>query len=321
MQVLVVGGAGYIGSHTCKALARAGHNPIVYDNLSFGHADAVRWGPLEIGDIFDGDRLREVICEHNPDIVIHFAAFAYVGESVIDPAKYYRNNVGGTLSLIDAMRNGGVSRIIFSSTCATYGMPSIIPIDEKTPQRPINPYGHSKLMVEQVLRDYGQAYGLEWVVLRYFNAAGCDPEGELGERHNPETHAIPLALLSALGRGPRFQVFGNDYSTPDGTAIRDYVHVSDLATAHVKAAEYLLAGGVSDAFNLATGKGTSVLELLSAVERASGRAVPMDFAPRRPGDPPQLVATGTKAQKILNWEPQYYDIDAIVDTAAPWFMR
>lgn len=321
MRVLVVGGAGYIGSHSCKALALAGHEPIVYDNLVFGHEDAVKWGPLERGDILDGERLDEVLSRYKPEFVMHFAAFAYVGESVADPAKYYRNNVTGSLSLLEAMRRQGVSNIVFSSTCATYGVPETLPIVETTSQRPINPYGYSKLVVENALADYGHAYGLRWVALRYFNAAGCDPDGELGERHDPETHAIPLAISAALGSGPRFKAFGTDYPTPDGTAVRDYIHVSDLASAHVKAVDYLAQGGSSDAFNLATGRGTSVRELVEAVGRAVGRPVPVDFVERRAGDPPQLVADGTKARAVLGWEPAFTEIEPIVSTAANWFMR
>lgn len=319
-RVLVVGGAGYVGSHACKALARAGYEPVVYDNLVFGHADAVKWGPLEIGDIRDGEGLDKVFAQYRPDVVMHFAAFAYVGESVADPSKYYNNNVSGTISLLDAMRRNEVGRIVFSSTCATYGIPQSLPITEETPQAPINPYGYSKLVMERVLADYERAYGLKWAAMRYFNAAGCDPEGELGERHDPETHVIPLAILAALGTGPRFQVFGTDYDTPDGTAIRDYIHVSDLASAHVSAIPYLVGDNPSRAFNLATGRGTSVIELLRAVERATGWPVPADHSPRRAGDPPALYAVAQRAQELLGWSPEYPDIDEIVATAARWFM-
>lgn len=319
-NVLVVGGAGYIGSHACKALHRAGYTPVVYDNLVYGHRDAVKWGPFEEGDILDADRLDEVLKQYKPVCVMHFAAFAYVGESVTDPAKYYANNVSGSLSLLDAMRRNDVGSIIFSSTCATYGEVIQLPISEETPQTPVNPYGFTKLAVEHALRDYGHAYGLKWAAMRYFNAAGCDPEGELGERHDPETHAIPLALLAAIGMG-EFSVFGTDYDTPDGTAIRDYIHVSDLADAHVRAIDYLAKGGASTAFNLATGRGTSVKELLAAVGDAVGASVPAKFAPRRAGDPPKLYASAARAREVLGWQPRFTEIGAIVKTAADWFIR
>ncbi|MGA0533603.1 UDP-glucose 4-epimerase GalE [Hansschlegelia sp. KR7-227] len=321
MRVLVAGGAGYVGSHACKALAEAGYEPVTYDNLVFGHADAVKWGPLEIGDVLDAERLDEVFTRHRPDVVMHFAAFAYVGESVTDPSKYYRNNITGSIALLDAMRRNGVDKIVFSSTCATYGVPETLPISEDTPQAPINPYGYTKLVVERALADYERAYGVKWAAMRYFNAAGCDPDGELGERHDPETHAIPLAIHAALGSGPRFSVFGTDYATPDGSAIRDYVHVCDLATAHVKAIPHLANGGESRAYNLATGRGTSVIELLKSVEKAVGRPVPADYAPRRAGDPPALFAVAEAANRILDWSPRYTDIDETVATAANWFMR
>ncbi|MCX8998143.1 UDP-glucose 4-epimerase GalE [Rhizobiaceae bacterium BDR2-2] len=319
-NVLVVGGAGYIGSHVCKALHAAGYTPVVYDNLVYGHEDAVKWGPFEHGDLLDAARLDEVLARYRPSCVMHFAAYAYVGESVNDPAKYYSNNISGSFALLDAMRRNGVDTIVFSSTCATYGEVETLPVSEDMPQAPVNPYGFSKLVVEHALRDYGRAYGLKWVAMRYFNAAGLDPEGELGERHDPETHAIPLAILAAM-RQTEFSVFGTDYDTPDGTAIRDYVHVCDLADAHVRAIGYLRDGGRSDAFNLATGRGTSVKELLAAVERAVGAPVPVTFAPRREGDAPMLFATGDKARDKLGWTPQYTDIDAIVRTAADWFRR
>lgn len=319
-NVLVVGGAGYIGSHTCKALHRAGYTPIVYDNLAHGHRDAVKWGPFERGDLLDAERLDEVLRLYQPECVIHFAAYAYVGESVTDPAKYYTNNITGSISLLDAMRRNGVKSIIFSSTCATYGNVEVLPITEEAPQVPVNPYGFTKLVIEQALRDYQHAYGLQWVAMRYFNAAGLDPEGDLGERHDPETHAIPLALLAAM-RHTEFEVFGTDYDTPDGTAIRDYIHVCDLADAHVRAIGYLHEGGESTAFNLATGQGTSVRQVIDAVERATGRSVPVKLAARRPGDPPVLYATARKAQDLLGWVPHYTDIGQIVKSAADWFVR
>lgn len=319
-RVLVVGGAGYIGSHACKALKVAGYEPVVYDNLVYGHRDAVKWGAFEQGDLLDGRRLDEVFQIYRPSCVMHFAAFAYVGESVTDPAKYYANNVTGSISLLDAMRRNGVDKIIFSSTCATYGEVDTLPITENLPQKPVNPYGFTKLVIEQALSDYGRAYGLRWVALRYFNAAGLDPEGELGERHDPETHAIPLAILAAM-RQTEFNIFGADYDTPDGTAVRDYIHVADLADAHVRAIDYLEKGGESTAFNLATGRGTSVKELVDAVSTAVGRPVPVRFAPRRAGDPPTLFATGQKARDVLGWMPEYTDINHIVKTAADWFVK
>jgi UDP-arabinose 4-epimerase len=321
MKALVTGGAGYIGSHTCKMLARAGHTPIVFDNLSTGHADAVKWGPLCVGDLLDAGALDAAFETHQPDIVIHFAALAYVGVSMQDPASYYRVNVGGTQSLLDAMRHHDVARIVLSSSCATYGIPAVLPITEDTPQHPVNPYGFTKLITERMAADYERAYGLRWIALRYFNAAGADPEGELGERHDPETHAIPLAIGAALGTGSAFKVMGTDYPTPDGSAVRDYVHVNDLADAHLRAMTHLLQGGDSGAFNLATGRGTSVLELLDAVRAATGKPVNALRAPRRAGDPPALYAQADKAQRVLGWKPQYMDIGPMVETAAKWFIE
>ncbi|CDY78541.1 UDP-glucose 4-epimerase [Caballeronia glathei] len=321
MKALVTGGAGYIGSHTCKMLARAGHTPIVFDNLSTGHADAVKWGPLCVGDLLDAGALDAAFETHQPDIVIHFAALAYVGVSMQDPASYYRVNVGGTQSLLDAMRHHDVARIVLSSSCATYGIPAVLPITEDTPQHPVNPYGFTKLITEHMAADYERAYGLRWIALRYFNAAGADPEGELGERHDPETHAIPLAIGAALGTGSAFKVMGTDYPTRDGSAVRDYVHVNDLADAHLRAMTHLLQGGDSGAFNLATGRGTSVLELLDAVRAATGKPVNAMRAPRRAGDPPALYAQADKAQRVLGWKPQYMDIGPMVETAAKWFIE
>jgi UDP-arabinose 4-epimerase len=320
MKVLVTGGAGYIGSHTCKLLARAGHTPVVFDNLSTGHADAVKWGPLFVGDLLDANALDAAFAKHRPDVVIHFAALAYVGVSMQDPASYYRVNVGGTQSLLDAMRRHGVPRIVLSSSCATYGIPEALPISEETPQHPVNPYGFTKLVTERMAADYERAYGLRWIALRYFNAAGCDPEGELGERHEPETHAIPLAIGAALGTGPAFNVMGTDYPTPDGSAVRDYVHVNDLGDAHLRAMNHLLQGGESGAFNLATGNGTSVLALLDAVAAATGKPVNATQAPRRAGDPPALYAQAEKAARVLGWKPHYTDIGPMVETAVKWFI-
>lgn len=319
-SILVTGGAGYVGSHACKALAAAGLVPVTYDNLSRGHREAVRWGPLVEGDLHDRACLAEAFRVHRPAAVMHFAAFAYVGESVGDPEMYYRNNVGGTLTLLSAMREAGIGRIVFSSTCATYGNPAEVPIRETTPQRPVNPYGETKLAIERALHWYG-AYGLRAVALRYFNAAGDDPDGEIGEDHDPETHLIPLVLRAALGQAGPVSLFGTDYPTPDGTPIRDYIHVVDLADAHVRALRYLAAGGDSAAFNLGTGHGHSVREVIAAVETASGRAVPQREAARRPGDPPELIADPALAKRTLGWEPRYSELPSIVRTALHWHER
>ena len=316
--VLVTGGAGYIGSHACKALARAGFQPVAYDNLSRGHADAVRWGPLVRGELNDTELLRQTLRRHRIDAVMHFAAFAYVGESVANPGLYYANNVGGMMSLLDAMHREGVDRIVFSSSCATYGVPACQPISEDAPQAPINPYGRTKLICEWMLRDAAAATGLRHVALRYFNAAGADPEGEIGERHDPETHLVPLALLAAAGRA-RLQVFGTDYPTPDGTCIRDYIHVDDLARAHVMALGHLRDGGESLALNLGTGRGQSVMDVIEAVERVTGRSVAWNATPRRAGDPAELRADPSNAERILGFRARHTDLDTIVSHAAPWF--
>ncbi len=321
MNILVTGGAGFIGSHACKALSQAGYTPVVYDNLSTGHADAVRWGPLEIGDILDPVRLDCVFKSYQPALVLHFAGLSYVGESVIQPSDYYRANVVGTHNLLHAMRQHNIPAMVFSSSCAIYGLPGDFPVNETTSQNPISPYGFTKLVVERMLRDFEQAYGLRWIALRYFNAAGADPDGELGERHNPETHAIPLALQAALGSGAAFSILGTDYPTPDGSAVRDYVHVSDLADAHVLAARYLLDRQASVALNLGTGTGTSVLEMLAAVGVATQRSVPIINRSRRPGDPPILYASATLAGSRLGWRPRFRELQAIVDTAARWYSR
>ena len=317
--ILVTGGAGYIGSHTCKALAAEGFTPVVLDNFVVGHRDAVRWGPCIEGDILDTATVADAIKTHKVEAVIHFAAFAYVGESVLEPAKYYRNNVAGTLSLLDACRSEGVDTVVFSSSCATYGIPDTLPIAETTPQRPINPYGRTKLIVEQVLADYANAYGSRYAALRYFNAAGADPDGELGERHDPETHLVPLTILATAGRGEALDVFGDDYDTPDGTCIRDYVHVTDLARAHVLALRHLLGGGDSLAVNLGSGNGISIREVIAAVERVTGRQVPHVMRPRRPGDPPALYADPHLAKERLGFVTELSDIDTIVRTAAAFF--
>jgi len=317
-QVLVTGGAGYIGSHTCKALAAAGYTPVSLDNLVYGHRRAVRWGPLAEVDLADRAEIERVLREHDVRAVIHFAAFAYVGESMSDPGKYFRNNVVNTLNLLEAMGAAGVERIVFSSTCATYGIPARVPIAENDPQHPVNPYGESKLFVERALHWHGVAHGLRWMALRYFNAAGADPDAEIGEDHDPETHLVPLAIETALGRRAALQVMGTDYATPDGTAIRDYVHVTDLADAHVRALRHLEAGGASSALNLGTGKGHSVREVVAMVERVSGRPVEALDAPRRAGDPPVLVAAPGRAKELLGWQPRCSDLETIVRTAYRW---
>ena len=319
--VLVTGGAGYIGAHACKALARAGYTPITYDNLVYGHRSAVKWGPLEEGDISDRTRLETVIQKYHPTAVMHFAAYAYVGESVEDPAKYYGNNVAGTLSLLGSMKSCSIDKIIFSSTCATYGMPDQIPIAENHPQNPINPYGRSKLMIEWILQDFATAYGLKFVSLRYFNAAGADPDAEIGEDHDPETHLIPLVLDAALGRRNRLEIYGTDYDTPDGTCIRDYIHVSDLANAHLLALEYLNDGGQSNVFNLGNGNGFSVREVIAAAMKITGSNIPCQEAGRRPGDPAVLIRSSDKIRNILGWGPRYNSLDTIITTAWQWHKK
>jgi UDP-arabinose 4-epimerase len=319
--VLVTGGAGYIGSHACKALARAGYLPVVLDNLSRGHRQAVRWGPFVDGDTLQRERVVKALREHRAAAVMHFAAYAYVGESVTDPALYYHNNLTGTLSLLDAMREAGVDKIVFSSSCATYGTPDSVPISESAPQRPVNPYGETKLAIERALHWYGEGHGLRSMSLRYFNAAGADPDGEIGERHEPETHLIPLLLQTALGQRPGIDVYGTDYPTPDGTAIRDYIHVTDLADAHVRALAYLLAGGASGAANLGTGRGHSVREVIAAAEKLSRRPITQRLTGRRAGDPPALVADPRRAEALFGWRAQMSDIETIIGTALAWHGR
>ncbi|OCP03398.1 MULTISPECIES: UDP-glucose 4-epimerase GalE [unclassified Ensifer] len=319
-KVLVVGGAGYIGSHTCLELANKGFEPVVYDNLSNGHEEFVKWGVLEKGDIRDRKRLDEVLARHKPRAILHFAAMIEVGESVKDPVSFYDNNVIGTLTLLSAALAAGVEAFVFSSTCATYGLPESVPIDEQHRQAPINPYGRTKWVCEQALKDYGQYKGLRSVILRYFNAAGADPEGRIGEWHEPETHAIPLAIDAALGRRQSFKIFGTDYDTRDGTCVRDYIHVLDLADAHVRAVEHLLAGGESVELNLGTGTGTTVKELLTAISDVSGREFQVDLVDRREGDSTTLVANNDKARDILGWVPKY-DLTDITRTAWNWHSR
>ncbi len=316
--VLVTGGAGYVGSHACKALAAAGYLPVAYDDLSRGHDWAVRWGPLEVGSIEDRARLDAALQRHRPSAVLHFAAYAYVGESVDRPLDYYRNNVDGTLTLLAAMRAAGIGRLVFSSTCATYGVPGVLPIPEEHPQEPINPYGRSKLMVERILADVDAAHGLRSISLRYFNAAGADPQGEIGEAHEPETHLVPLVLEAAAGRRANVAIHGTDYPTPDGTCVRDFIHVSDLADAHVAALRALERGAATTACNLGNGRGFSVREVIRAVERVTGRTVPVTTGPRRPGDPPVLIDGAARAARELGWTPRHPDLDTIVATAWAW---
>ena len=320
MRVLVAGGAGYIGSHTCKALARAGHQPIVYDNLHTGHPWAVKWGPFVEGDLNDAARLAETLKTHKIEAVINFAALAYVGESNAEPTRYYRANVGGMITLLEVMRMHDVGSIVFSSSCATYGVPERLPIVEGLHQEPINPYGRTKLMGEQILRDACAAHGLGAVALRYFNAGGADPEGELGEEHDPETHLIPLVLQAASGRRPSISVFGRDYDTPDGTCIRDYVHVTDLANAHVAALSRCRAGEFQ-AYNLGGGQGASIGEVIARARTITGREIRAVDAPRRPGDPPVLVADIALAKRALEWEPRHSGIDEIIRTAWAWMTK
>jgi UDP-arabinose 4-epimerase len=317
--VLVTGGAGYVGSHGCKAFAADGWEVVVLDDLSRGHREAVRWGPLVEARIDDAAAVGDALARFRPDLVAHFAAFAYVGESVERPDLYYRNNTAATLALLEAMRASDCRRLLFSSTCASYGHPTYLPIDEQHPQAPVNPYGWSKFVVERMLEDYAAAFGFSTTALRYFNAAGCDPDGEIGEDHEPETHAIPLAIAAALDRTGAFCVHGTDYDTRDGSAVRDYIHVSDLADAHVLAGARLLdAGPGAEVFNLGTGRGTTVLEIADAVSRATGGDMAVTRGPRRPGDPAALVASAAKAQAVLGWEPRRSSIDEIVGSALRW---
>lgn len=321
MRVLVVGGAGYIGSHMVKMLLGAGHEVVTLDNLSSGHRDAVLGGVFVEGDLADSDCLNNVFKQYTPDAVMHFASFIQVGESVRKPDIYYRNNVTNTLNLLDAMREFEVNKFIFSSTAAVFGEPDYVPIDEAHPNRPLNPYGRSKLMIEQVLADYDKAFDMRSVCLRYFNAAGADPDGQLGERHDPETHLIPLILQAASGRRENIQVFGRDYDTPDGTCIRDYIHIVDLCSAHLAALEHLNSGGESDRFNLGNGEGFSVQEVITAVQQVSGRAVTVINGPRREGDPARLVADSTRARNILMWRPKFTDLETIVAHAWQWELK
>jgi UDP-glucose 4-epimerase len=320
MRILVTGGAGYIGSHTVKLLLARGHDVRVYDNLAMGHRTAVPAERLIVGDLHEPDRLDHALLIHRIEAVIHFAASAYVGESVRDPGKYYRNNVAGALSLLEAMRRQDVKRIVFSSTCATYGVPLQVPITEEEPQRPINPYGRTKLMIEQALADYSAAYGIGYAALRYFNAAGAAADGSIGEDHDPETHLIPLVLQAALGQRPHIEVFGTDYPTADGTCIRDYIHVDDLAEAHILALGKL-TDGAALRYNVGTGRGYSVREVIQTAEAVTRRKLPVKEGPRRAGDPPELVASPAKIMKELGWKPRYIELAPIIETAWNWHRK
>ncbi len=317
-NILVVGGAGYIGSHMCKYLSMHGFQPIVLDNLVLGHSQAVRWGPLFNGSMSDSDLLHKIFSQHPIAAVMHFAAFCYVGESVTEPARYYQNNVANTVSLLQAMVENKISNFIFSSSCAVYGEPAQVPIQEDHPLKPINPYGRTKLMVEQILEDFREAYGVESVCLRYFNAAGADPDGELGEDHDPETHLIPLVLQVALGKRSHIDIFGEDYPTKDGTCVRDYIHILDLAQAHLLALERLLNGLPGGAYNLGNGEGYSVQEVIEIARKVTGGPITANVVEKRIGDPAVLVGSSNKAIRELNWRPQFHDLEAIVETAWNW---
>ncbi|HEY9132570.1 MAG TPA: UDP-glucose 4-epimerase GalE [Dyella sp.] len=318
MKVLVCGGAGYIGSHLVRLLASKGCQVVVFDNLLTGHREAVGDAPLIEGDLLDPDALRTLFAAHRFDAVVHLCALSEVGASVTDPYRYYQNNVTGTLNLLDAMRTADVDKLVFSSTAAVYGYTNATIIDEHHPTQPINPYGASKLMVERILSDAAAAYGLRSVALRYFNAAGADPAGDIGESHHPETHLIPNVLRSALGRSGALKIFGDDYPTPDGTCVRDYIHVNDLAIAHQKAIDFMVDHAGAEVFNLGNGQGFSVSEVIAAAARVTGSDIPFEWSPRRAGDAPVLVASSIKARKQLDWHPEFVDIDGIIATAWRW---
>jgi UDP-glucose-4-epimerase GalE len=320
-EILVVGGAGYIGSHMCKYLHRHGMQPVVLDNLSQGHRQAVKWGLLYEGNMDDSQLLQEIFSNHSIEAVMHFAALCYVGESMHEPLKYYQNNISSTLGLVGSMLEHGVTRLIFSSTCATYGEPQFLPITEDHPQLPINPYGRSKLMMEQILDDLDSASGLKSVCLRYFNAAGADPEGELGEDHRPETHLIPLILETALGKRQELTVFGDDYPTADGTCVRDYIHIQDLAQAHYLCLQYLLDGKPSKKFNLGNGNGYSIGQVIQTAAEVTGRQLSYKYAQRRPGDPATLVGSSERISKELGWIPEFNTLDTIMQTAWNWHVH
>jgi len=322
--ILVTGGAGYIGSHAVLALQAKGYDVVILDNLVYGHRDIAEnnlKAELIVGDTNDRALLDQIFTTREITAVMHFAAYAYVGESVTNPAKYYHNNVVGSLTLLEAMQKAGIDKFVFSSTCATYGVPETVPIPETHPQNPINPYGASKLMVERILRDFNTAYHLKSVIFRYFNAAGADPQSRTGEDHNPETHLIPLILLAALGQRDAIKIFGTDYPTRDGTCIRDYIHVTDLAQAHVLGLEYLLAGGASEIFNLGNGNGFTVREMIATAQAMTKKDFTVEEAARRPGDPAMLVGSSEKARQILKWQPQYSDLQQIIGDAWQWHQK
>lgn len=320
-MILIVGGAGYIGSHLNKEINKRGYETVIFDNLSYGHEEFVKWGTFERGDLGNIDDIKSILNKYPIEAVMHFAAFAYVGESVKDPQKYYLNNVKNTLNLLQAMLEENVKQFIFSSTCATYGNPVEIPITENHPQNPINPYGRGKLIVEQILKDYSAAYGLNYASLRYFNAAGADPDGDVGELHDPETHLIPLILDVAAGKRENVKIFGTDYDTPDGTCIRDYIHVTDLADAHILALKYLQDNQKSDVFNLGNGNGFSVKEVIETAREITGNEIKAVEAERRQGDPPILIGSSHKAKEVLKWKPKYGDLSQIVETAWNWHKK
>jgi len=320
-MILIVGGAGYIGSHVNKLLTKKGYETVIFDNLSRGHREFVKWGEFFEGDLLDIGRLRSCFESYRIEAVMHFSAFALVEESVLYPEKYYQNNVIGTLNLLQVMREFGVKHFIFSSTCATYGLPGKIPISEDHPQNPINPYGRTKLLIEEALKDYDRAYGLKHINLRYFNAAGADLDGEIGELHQPETHLIPLVIYAAKGLNEEIKIFGTDYPTKDGTCIRDYIHVMDLADAHIKALQYLMDKNQSGSFNLGNGNGHSVREVIEAVRKVSKKDFKVVEAGRREGDPPVLISSNEKAIETLKWKPQYEDLDMIIETAWRWHKK
>jgi UDP-glucose-4-epimerase GalE len=320
MNILVTGGAGYIGSHACKALAAKGFLPITYDNISRGNRWAVKWGPFENGDIADPQRVRTILEKYQPAAVMHFAAYAYVGESVQQPLLYYQNNFAATAVLLRTLLDFRCIPVVFSSSCASYGVPESVPISEDHPQHPINPYGHSKLYVERLLMDLQVACGLPWIALRYFNAAGADPDGEIGEVHDPETHLIPL-VLAAARTGSAVRIFGTDYETSDGTCIRDYVHVSDIADAHVRALDHLLKERKSCALNLANARGYSVREVIAAAEKVCDTRIRVEIAPRRPGDPAILIGNASRARALLGWQPNRSDLETQIRDTWNWMIR
>jgi len=321
MNILVTGGAGYIGSHCCKALYQKGFHPVTIDNLVYGHKSFVRWGEFFQGDVGNPADLKKCFSRHKIDAVMHFAAYAYVGESVQDPLKYYENNLRNTVELLHAVVENDINYFVFSSTCATYGNPEKTPIDERHPLNPINPYGRTKRMIEEILEDYGAAYGLNYTSLRYFNAAGADPDSEIGEDHNPETHLIPLVLDVAAAKRKSIKVFGTDYATPDGTCIRDYIHVTDLAEAHILALQRLMDGADSSVYNLGNGRGFSVLEVIERAREITARDIAVENSDRRPGDPPVLIASNEKAIAELGWNPVYADLNDIIGTAWRWHQK